>query len=197
MKDTFLCIASGPSLTKEQVEYCYGFREKITTIVVNDNYILAPWADHLYAADVTWWRHHLAKVNESFSGKKWIPNEEKFAKENGLTLINCKYMEGLGKNGILHCGHNSGYQAINLAFQLGAEKIILIGYDFKVENPKMNHWFGQHGRGLRNETKYEKWLKHFDKLKIDLDREKVDVVNCSLDTNLNHFRKSKLEEELI
>ena len=48
-------VASGPSLTAEDVDYC---RERAAVIVVNDNYKLAPWADVLYAADPEWWDLH-------------------------------------------------------------------------------------------------------------------------------------------
>jgi hypothetical protein len=42
-----VCVASGHSLTKEDVEYCKG---KAKVYIVNDGYKLAPWADLLYAA---------------------------------------------------------------------------------------------------------------------------------------------------
>ncbi len=45
---TVVCIASGPSLTQSQVDYCRG---KARVAVVNNNWEKAPWADVLYGAD--------------------------------------------------------------------------------------------------------------------------------------------------
>lgn len=192
----FVCIASGPSLTEEQVSLVKA-REDITVIAVNDNYKIAPFAHHLYAADTHWWELHIKEVNKVFSGKKWIPRDEVVAKKYGITSIPCEYKPGLGKNGMLHCGHHSGYQAINLAVHLGGTKIILIGYDMGVHSGKV-HWFGSHPKPLRNEMRYEKWIRHFEQLGKDLAKQSIDIVNCSPTTNIpeNFIRRGKLEEEL-
>ncbi|HCZ48509.1 MAG TPA: hypothetical protein DCZ11_05850, partial [Gammaproteobacteria bacterium] len=45
----------------------------------------------------------------------------------------------------IHQGGNSGYQALNLAVLLGAERVILLGYDMHG-----GHWHGRHGGRLNN-----------------------------------------------
>ena len=62
---TFVLVASGPSLTQEQVDYCRG---KAKVIAVNDNYLMVPWADYLYFADRKWLAWH--KDNPEFKAFK-------------------------------------------------------------------------------------------------------------------------------
>ena len=54
---TVVCLASGPSLTTEDVAYVRG---RATVIAVNDAVRLAPWADVLYSNDSTWWLRNRA-----------------------------------------------------------------------------------------------------------------------------------------
>lgn len=90
---------------------------------------------------------------------------------------------------------NSGYQAINLAYQFGAAKIILIGYDMQHTGGK-THWHGDHPKGLTNAQGIEGWRKCFTPLAEDLAAIGVDVVNCSNETALTCFRRSTLQAEL-
>lgn len=93
-------LATGPSITQEQVDYVKG---KASVIAVSDAYNLAPWADILLSADLSWWEYH----RPDFSGEKY----------------NCKMIKGAP------AGTNSGALAVRLARQLGAKEIILIGFD--------------------------------------------------------------------
>lgn len=194
--ETFVCIASGPSLTPTQIDICRGNVGSV--IVVNDNYKIAPWADHLYAADKQWWLLYIDDINRKFGGKKWIANEQEVAKQLNITSIECNYKPGLADNGSLNCGNNSGYQAVNLAYKLGAKKIILLGYDMKIGSNGKLHWFGNHPSVLRNEVKlFPRWVNYFRDLAKDLNTKGIDVVNCSTDTALDCFRISTIEKELL
>lgn len=193
--ETFVCIASGPSLTPIQIDIC---RDKVgSVIVVNDNYKIAPWANHLYAADKHWWLLHIDDIKLKFGGMKWIANEKETAKLLGITSIECNYKPGLAEDGSLNCGNNSGYQAVNLAYKLGAKKIILLGYDMKIGSNGKLHWFGDHPSSLRNEPSlFPRWIDLFRQLAKDLHAKGINVVNCSTDTALDCFEISTLEKEL-
>lgn len=100
--------------------------------------------------------------------------------------------KGLNLNvGQVNTGQNSGYQAINLAYHFGASKIILLGYDMKKQGDKA-HFFGDHPKGLTNAEGVEKWKAHFPALAKDLNREGVEVLNCTIDTALSCFNKAYL-----
>jgi hypothetical protein len=120
------------------------------------------------------------------------------ADELNLLMIPCKHQKRLGKQGVIHCNQHSGFQIINIAYFLGAKKIILLGYDMQVKDVNKIHWFGNHPKGLRNTpNKYTGWILHYDNLENDLKEEGVDIVNCTIDTAIKKIRKGKLEEELL
>jgi hypothetical protein len=151
----------------------------------------------LYAADEKWWDLHIENIKKEveFKGKLWIPNKEEVAKKYGLEVIPCKIALGLGKDGVLHCGKNSGYQAINLAYYLNAKIIFLIGYDMKLSKEGKRHWFGDHPEPLRNSSPYNRWVEHFEVLAKHLAKEQVTVINCSLDSAIPYFKRGIFEEE--
>lgn len=137
--EAVVCIGGGPSLTLEQVDMVYG--KHINVIAVNDAYRRAPWADILYACDARWWRW-----NDGVPGFKGIKVALIGAKDgkgyegewNDIMYPDIRPLAYNGIDGLevadprfLRTGRSSGYQAINLAVQLGAKRIILIGYDMQ------------------------------------------------------------------
>jgi hypothetical protein len=71
---TVVCIAGGPSLTKEQLELVRAARERdaVRVIVINDAYLIAPWADVLYFADARWAKWHVQGVDKSWPWVKFL-----------------------------------------------------------------------------------------------------------------------------
>lgn len=198
---TFVCIASGPSLTQADVDRVKG---KAKVVAVNDNYRLAPWADFLYACDAKWWEHHEPL---KFAGEKWTqcPVDEKdgmgktqraLATKYGLKLIPGAHRQGLGDPHVNY-GSNSGYQAINLAYLLGAGVIILLGYDMQRTAGKQ-HWFGDHPPGpMQVASDYGACIGLFPRLGDELSDHGVAVINCTRETALTCFRRAPLNEVFI
>jgi hypothetical protein len=185
---TIVCVASGPSLTPEDVNYCRG---KAEVIVVNDNWRLAPWADYLYATDYQWWKHYLPEVREKFSGKL-LTVDEAAHDRLGVPWVRGKDEPGLSKRrDILHTGDNSGYAAINFAYHLGAERIVLLGYDMQG-----THWFGDHPPEFCTLNDFPDYLSNFPKLAEDLLCEGVRVINATRSTALECFPRMTIEEAL-
>lgn len=98
--------------------------------------------------------------------------------------------------GILGDGGNSGFQAINLAVQCGAAKIILIGFDMRLDLGL--HWHGKHGRGLNNpsERNLARWRRILDASAPRLAELGVSVINCSAVSALEAYPKMRLSEAL-
>lgn len=181
-----VCIASGPSLTQGQVDYCRG-RAKI--IVVNDNYRLAPWADLLYACDHQWWKWH--KGANGFSGIR-ATQDESAAEEFDIQWIPSRKGSGLSTDPqYIHQGRNSGYQAINLAFLLGAKRIVLLGYDMHVRPSGRPRWFGHHPN--LQVPNYTDYISHYESIAA---QRLVEIINCTPSTALNCFPKTELHETL-
>jgi len=198
-------VASGPSLTREDVAYC---RERARVLVVNDAWQYAPWADALYACDAKWWNHHQGVPQ--FQGQRWtavsmpggkLPMNEILASEQtaarwDLQWVRGDYRLGLSLDrGLIHFGGNSGFQALNLAVLFGARRILLLGYDMKAKGGR-THFFGEHPDLLRADHDYQSWQDHFRAAVPDLERGKVEVINCSRETALDCFPRAELRSVL-
>lgn len=202
---TIVCVASGPSLTPEDVAYCQG---RAHVLAINNNYVLAPWADWLYAGDYTWWRCHLRgshgnkawkKTLDDFRGERWTL-DRKAAQEFGLKWIEDasavgKPMRLCTDGGKVYNGSNSGFAAVNLAWHFGATKIVLLGYDMQKTGGK-SHWFGDHPAELSSGADYPAFRSFFPLLAEDLAAHGVEVVNASRETALGCFRRATIEEAL-
>lgn len=189
---TIVCIGSGPSLTKEDVEFC---RDKARVIVVNDAYKLAPWADVLYACDSKWWGWNYKDVSQTFHGLKYSLQSAS-SRFKGVQVL-----RNIGRDGLtldptgVKTGHNSGYQAINLAVHFGASKIVLLGYDMGHSAKGPAHFFGEHRD--KSQPPYAACIKAFNTLPAPLKAAGVDIVNCSRSTALTCFRREPLESVLV
>ena len=173
LSKTFVCIASGPSLDAPDCELVR--LSGLPTIAVNNSWQLAPWCDHLYAGDLAWWDSYGAEAPTSC--QRWSCTRQAVAK-HGLN-----YDEKYGE-------YNSGLRAIELAFKLGAERVLLLGYDCTVSNG--THWHGDHSTTKNpDELRCRKWAAHHARLP-----QKAQVVNCSRETALECYRLGHLEKEL-
>lgn len=192
---TIVCIASGPSLSDEQIATVKAahFAGACRVIAVNDNWKKAPFADVLYACDDTWWQFHIAAVRKSqFSGELWTASRSAQLRHR-LMHVHGISRPGLSQSlGVIHHGGNSGYQAIGLAHQFGAARIILIGYDMQ-KTGGLSHWFGDHPPGFHNAPSLARWTTHFDQLAADLRGIGVEVINCTGETALACFTRDTLE----
>jgi hypothetical protein len=195
---TVVILASGPSLIPEQCADVSNWRAELNTsarrvIAVNTTFRRAPWADVLYACDAPWWRVHIDEVREGFTGALWTQDKEA-AREFGLNHIESTRLPGLGKRpGLIHQGGNGGYQAINLAYQAGAKKIVLLGFDMKG-----THWHGAYTNGLANTAGhlFATWLKNFEGMAADLALGGIEVLNATPDSALKSFPAVGLEQAL-
>lgn len=185
---TAVCVAGGPSLTREDVEYCRG---RAFVVAINDAYKLAPWAEVLYACDATWWKWNHGVPG--FAGLKFAlqPHARRFASD--VTVLENTGIDGFEPEPTgLRTGKNSGYQAINLSVHLGARRILLLGYDMQRTGGR-GHWFGEHPQIGCSPTVFR---AHFQTLLKPLRALGVTVVNCSRETALTCFPRQSLAEAL-
>ena len=184
-----VCIASGPSLTADDVELVRHWRmaepesgEKRGVIVVNTTFLLAPWADALFAMDRTWWNRYHAEVDEKFIGQRFSNNAH-----IARYKTTCVPIMSYG---------NSGAAAIALAAHMNTKKIIMLGYDCKYAEDGKRHWHGDHPVGLGNAGRIHLWGIKFQRLANDISKE-ITVLNASRDTDLTCFPRVRLEDALI
>ena len=183
--ETVVCIGSGPSLSRDDVEYLKG---KARVIAISDNYKLADFADILYSCDFKWWNWH--EGAPEFKGLR-MSQDVKACEKYGL-----HYIEGRAGSvfstdqSYINHGANSGFQAINVAYLKGAKRIILIGYDMQFSNNK-RHWFGDHPDDIHSH--YVPWLAVFRKAAA---QNLVEIINCTKQTALDAFPCAPLREIL-
>lgn len=157
------CIvaASGPGLTPEVADACRGEH----VIAVNDAYRRLPFAEVLFATDAAWWRLH--EGCRGFAGERWsshgVRNDKSAcAARYGLRLIRGTDVRGFSFDpGLVHYGNNSGYAAVNLALNFGANPIVLVGFDMRAVDGK-RHFFGDHPAGIQTGMSFSGWIDRFD-----------------------------------
>ena len=93
----------------------------------------------------------------------------------------------------IRTGDNSGHQALHIAAQTGAARVLLCGFDMTG-----CHWHGPHPSGLKvtSEGVYERWRRRFEVIAPELAARGVDVVNCTPGSALDCFRRADLVSEL-
>ena len=192
---TVVCLASGPSLTPEDVAFCRG---KAPVIAVNNTAYLAPWADAMVGSDYSWWLHH--EGMPAFRGEKWGLIHQTWKQPERWPDIG--RLRITGDHGIetnpsaTRTGFNSGYLAVNIAIHYGATRVVLLGYDmgYKPNGPK--HYFGDHSWAPGQVSPYQRFIDAFQTMGPDLARLGVEVVNASRRTALTCFPQMALADAL-
>lgn len=168
-------------------EQC-GAVSHLKTIGVNDAYRRAR-LDILYACDGPWWEHY-SGVTE-YTGIK-VTQDEKAARKFGLFYVRLYDDQVLCREpGYIAGGGNSGYQAINIAYHLGAKRLILLGYDMGG-----SHWMKKRPDKFNKNSPFKRWIDSFNKLSEELKAEGIEVINCSPNSALECFQKMKLSKAL-
>lgn len=195
---TVVCLATGPSLTVDDVAYVRG---KANTIAVNDAHRLAPWADYLYSSDRYWWLHNDGAP--TFKGRKAGIEHTPGRRDRRLDKWAIRIFKNTGHEGIettsgglRTCANNSGGAAVNLAVQMGAKRIVLIGYDMGYGASGKRHFFGDHPAPLSNAHNFPTWRKAFASMVEPLKALNIAIVNCTRETALDCFPQAALEDVL-
>jgi hypothetical protein len=155
-------VAPGPSAKSADVAKLKG---KLPVFAVKQGVDLCPWANAVYGCDAAWWR----KI-----------------KDNALDRII------VDEPGVIGSGRNSGFQAVNIAVQFGAMRILLIGFDMQGQ-----HFYGRNNWAMcsnPDEWNFSKWRRAFAAGAADLKALGVDVVNCSMASTLACFRKASVDQ---
>jgi hypothetical protein len=178
--ETVFVLASGPSLTLEDVELVRktgGF-----TIVTNTTFQIAPFADVLFFHDLRWWNKYRGEL-DSFKGEMVT-----------ISSVSDPRVTRLSKP-VLNAYGNSGCGAISLAVLAGAAKVILLGVDAQYDKNK-RHWHGDHPKELGNARSVNKWPAQFAKVAQHAKDNSCVVLNASRKTKLQCFERVQLEDVL-
>ena len=137
---------------------------------------MAPWADALFAMDRAWWKQYGSEAR-GFSGER---------------LSMRLNPHGARPAGVADYG-NSGAGSIALAALRGATRVLLLGFDVQYSGGR-RHWHGDHPRTLGNAGSIATWPAHFER--VAATHPGLEIINCSRETALTCFTRSRLEGAL-
>lgn len=147
----------------------------------------------LYACNEEFWSHYWCDQLLSHPAHKWTTNRVAARKFN-LNLVAEKSAKGLSSTStVIHHGHGSGYSLINLAYLMGASRIILLGYDLRYAadydgsekrvGSTPRHYFGEYPSALMHWPKtHVKDGVHVELLDLYRSVAKqglIEIVNCT------------------
>jgi hypothetical protein len=203
---TIACIATGPSLTLRQVEAAR--RKGFVLFGCNNVWRDVPDLSLLYACNLGWWAHYWCEELKQYPAEKWTTNKvaaDKFS----LNWIAEKFDYGLSNNPrIVHHGHGSGYTMLNLAYLMGASRILLLGYDCKYapdyDGKQRNvggaprHYFGEYPRTLQHWPSVQvKNGVHVEMVSLYASvamQNAVEIVNCTPGSAIDCFPRADIEQ---
>lgn len=169
-------------------------------IGVNIAYLIGAWIDMVFFGDKRWYyqnRDRLAK----FPGLKVSCHphlkHEKFQKENIKYLSRDRQKgRGISSNRTAVCWNaNSGAAAISVAAHAGAKRIVLLGFDMKLEDNK-HHWHGLYRPGGRaaNSLPFHRHLPGFKQIAKDARQKGIEIINASPNSTIEDLPKMSVKE---
>jgi hypothetical protein len=192
-------LAGGPSLTAADVDACRAAGCHL--LAIKDAVRLAPDAVALYSGEIRWWRHYgdgltFAGLRYGIEAASPGPAVPAGLGQWGVTFLRNTGMLGLETDPTgVRTGKNSGMQALNVAVHLGAERIVLLGYDMQPNSKGQDHWFGEQPY-VHAPIPYQAFHAGFASMVEPLAALAVEVVNCTPGSALHCFPMMTLADAL-
>ena len=183
METTYI-VGGGPSLKN----FDWALLKNKNCIAVNLAFRKIPNAKAIYFSDVRFWLWYsselLAHGSTLYTGAKSIPHPSVIKyRFSGLKGLDTR------PNKLKH-GKSSGYAAINLAYHLGAKKIILLGFDLN----DCTHWHEEEYKIRSKEKSIPIMLENFPFLVEPLKREGVEIINANPSSAIECFKKANIHD---
>ena len=169
-------------------------------IGVNNAYKIGDWIDILFFGDCTW--HHIHRFNlanhpslkvtccKRFASKEDNPERIKYIAKDRPDVGISKHCDRVGWN------KNSGAATISLAVHLGVTQIVLLGFDMKLGNNNISHFFGSHNKRPKEPPPFKRHLQGFPQIQKDAKTMGVEILNANPDSEISVFRKINLNDIL-
>lgn len=132
--ETVFILGGGPSLPIDRLPELRG---KGRVIAVNNAGFVAPWADLLFYADGRWLEWNRWRLNE-FEGEAIVTRQPSPVTDDLILYLDYKPYR-LSHIPTAVGGLCGGSSAINLAYLLGASRIVLLGFDYRPGNFHNDH----------------------------------------------------------
>jgi hypothetical protein len=169
-------------------------------IGINVAYLLGDWIDMIFFGDSSFFTRHVKKlaffpglkischpVTESYN---WIKYLSRDSKPRGIS----------SNSRSVSWNSNSGSAAISIAAHAGAKRIILLGFDMKLDEKEHQHWHDLYGRYANRNDKsikkmpFDRHLQGFPEIARDAKRMGIEILNASPDSAIECFRKINITD---
>jgi|TARA_R110000822_G_scaffold18263_1_gene60522 hypothetical protein len=189
--ETIYIIGGGPSLENFDFSKLAGR----VTIAINKAIIFHNIADVLYWTDTrfyTWFKNEV----DNYKGLKFSLTAGSQYTDDVNILKKGKIFGLETDPQTLAHGNNSGYAAINLAYHLGATRIILLGFDMGSNSENTHFHDGYPAKAAPNSMYEEKFIPGFNQLNSEIKDSGVTILNASPISKLRVFPKITIEQAL-
>ena len=187
---TAYIIGGGPSVKNENLDLI----KNKHIIGVNNAYLLGDWVDVGWFGDKKWIRWH-AENWRKFPGIKASCNAA-----HEVITMHGEWIHFLARGnavgidttpGFVSWNHCSGSSAINLAYHLGAARIVLIGFDMHDVDDQKN-WHEDHKDN--GKAPYQRFLSCFGDIAKDAKELGVEIINATKDSAIKNFPYYPIED---
>jgi hypothetical protein len=165
-------------------------------IGVNQAYKLGPWVDVCYFGDCGWYALNSPQIR-GYAGlkitscgrcpEKGWPDVHRVrrTKQHG---IESDHRDAIAWN------NNSGASAINVAYWLGAKRIVLLGFDMHLDRAGKKNWHADYRGEQVTPAIFEKHLRGFPQIARDAGQLGIEILNATPDSAVTVFPMVKLED---
>lgn len=172
-------------------------------IAINNAYLIGSWIDVMFFGDCKWYPAN-ADALSKFPGLK-LTSCARFKKPheicNGIRFLAWDHEKGFGistKPDMVAWNLNSGAASVSIAHHLGVKRIILLGFDMKLDEKKKSHWHGAYGtsKNPKMVPHFQKQMFGFEFIARDAQSLGIEIINASPDSAITHFPKITVKELL-
>lgn len=189
---TVYIIGGGPSVKDTDLSPIFDKR----VIGVNSAYTLGQWVDVCWFGDCRWYHWNHVDFKKYAGLKLTCCSHAGLAKWPGV----CQVIRGNKPEGIdkrprcISWNKNSGGSAINVAYHLGARRIILIGYDMHIDKDGNHNWHKLHNHRPVDNIYKNRFYAPFKIIRSDAKKLGVEILNATPGSSLDLFPMVALEE---
>ena len=185
---TIFILGGGPTL----LELLNGVEINNNPVIgINNAFRLGEWVDVLWFADSRfyWWYR---KDIDQFNGLKLTYDRHpelmgSVKRQPCLHVVNGRSGHGLSFDRI-NFNASSGGSSINVAFHLGAKRVILLGFDMRFVDG-ISNWWDYDTLVPKRVKGYDNFVKPFYQIKKDADKYGLEILNGTPDSALTMFKK--------
>lgn len=173
-------------------------------IGINSAFLIGDWIDIVFFGDRGWFlsnREALAKFPGIKVSCSPHTNRKEYDAENVKTVARSRTGRGISnERNSVAWNSNSGAAAISLAYHLGAKRVILLGFDMKLDESGYQHWHQLYKTaGDRRPAKRLPFGRHligFAQIAKDAKRFNMEIINASPDSAIKELPKTSVKDLL-